>query len=319
MIPQKIISLCVITTLSIAGLMMFPQENNDDRPSTSTDSSVLQNASGTYSNQVEFNQDSLQLQNEVVQFEIKFNTDDAVDVSTYMYVSYVDETITSVYYILTDGNKPLLDPRGLWFVPERKYSIITPKIRLSIGKFRFIKILNDGNSKIKIGSSYDISRHFDVKAGDSWYLTIAVPTTAEKSGYSITLTTLYNSMEVKQLKRHNNIGLYSANYNQFSGKYYACKLLILGGFSLCAVSKEITTKDGSIIEMYVGGHRKGNMMVYTPEDKEIFFNKERAMRYSYWGNESGTWRFSVKGWSIYFRVEVVLLYIDIDPHVQHIE
>jgi len=167
--------------------MMFPQENNDDRLPSSNDISDLQNASVNYSDHVEYNQDSLQLQNEVVQFEIKFNTNDVVDVSTYMFVSYVDETITAVYYILTDGNKPLLEPRGLWYVPERKYSIITPKIRLSIGKFWFIKILNDGNSRIKIGSSYDNSGHFDVKAGDSWYLTIAVPTTAEKAVFLLPL------------------------------------------------------------------------------------------------------------------------------------
>ena len=319
MILQKIISLCVVITLSIAGLVMLPQKNNYDQRSTSNQISVPQNASVPYSNHVEFNQDGLQLQNEVIQFEIKFQNDDVVDISTYMFVSYVDETITSIYYILTDGNKPLLEPRGLWFIPERKYSIITPKIRLSIGKFWFINILNNGKSKIKIGSSYNTSGHFDVKAGDSWYLTLAVPTTAEKSGFSITLTSLYNSMEVKQLKRHSNIGLYSAKYNQFSGKYYACKLLILGGFSLCDVSKEITTKDGSIIEIYFGGHRKGNMMVGTPDGKEMWFNKERAMRYSYWGNESGIWRFSVKGWSIYFRMVVVLLYIDIDPHLKNTE
>lgn len=316
MLMKKIISISLIISLTVAGLLMISQEINNGVVLKTDEISGPQNESINYSNLVEFNQDVLQLQKEVVQFEINFHNDDVVNVSLNMFVSYVDETITSGYVLLTDGEKTLLEPRALWYVPERKYSIITPRIRLSVGKFWLCKILNDKEGKIMIGSSYDDSGRFDVHAGDIWYLTIAVPTTSEKSGYSVVFKSQYKSMEVNQLVRYNNVGLFSANYNQFSGKYYAVKLSILGGFSVCDVSKEITTNNGSIVEIYVAGHRKGNMMVYLPNGEKIPFSKNGYMRYSFLGNESGTWKVTVKGWSLYFRMNVVLLYIDIDPHIK---
>ncbi|MBE3137261.1 MAG: hypothetical protein IMZ43_07740 [Thermoplasmata archaeon] len=312
---KKIVSISLIISLTIAGLLMISQETNDGALLKTDEISGPQNESISYSNLVEFNQDALQLQKEVVQFEITFHHDDVVDVSLNMYVYYVDETITSGYCLLTDGEKPLLEPRVLWYVPERKYSIITPKIRLSVGRFWLVKILNDAEGKIRFGSAYNDSGRFDVQAGDIWYLTIAVPIISEKSGYSVVFKSLDKSMEVNQLARHNNVGLYSANYNQFSGKYYAVKLSILGGFSVCDVFKEITVKNGSIVTIDVAGHRKGNMMVYLPNGEEILFNKKGIMQYRFLGNETGSWKFTVKGWSIYFRMQVVLVYIDIDPHI----
>ena len=78
-----------------------------------------QNESATYCNFVEFNQDDLQLKKEVVQFKITFHQDDVIDVSSKMAVLYVDETITSAYFLLTDGEKPLLEP-SLSLVCSRK-------------------------------------------------------------------------------------------------------------------------------------------------------------------------------------------------------
>lgn len=312
-----IISILLILSLTVVGLLMISQEANDGAVLKTDEINGPQNESISYSNLVEFNQDALQLQKEVVQFEIKFHQDDVVDVSSHMSVYYVDETITSVYCLLTDGEKPLLEPPGgPFYVPYRKYSIITPRMRLSVGKFWFVKLLNDREGKTRIGAQWNVSGQFDVEAGDIWYLTLAVPTSAEKSGYSVVFNSLNKSMEVTQLVRHNNLGLYSANYNQFSGKYYGIKLSWFGGFVVCDVTKEITTKDGSIVEIYVAGHMKGNMMVHLPNGEEIPFSKRGIMHYSYLGNESGTWMVTVKGWSIYLIMDVWLLYIDIDPHLK---
>ena len=260
---------------------------------------------------------NLQLQKEVVQFEIKFHHDDVVDVSSHMYVHYVDETITSVYCLLTDGEKPLFEPPGCtFFVPERKYYIITPRIRFSIGKYWLIEFLNNREGKQGIGAPWNDSGYFNVQAGDSWYLTLAVPASAEKIGFSVDFTSINDSMEVHQLARHNHVGLYAAKYNQFSGRYYAIKLSLLGGFSLCDVFKEITTKDGSIVDIYAAAHRKGTMKVSLPNGETKQFSNKGIIHYHFLGNESGTWRFSVKGWSLYHRMGVFLLYIDIDPHVK---
>lgn len=318
MFIKKIISILIVASLSTAFLIIFIIQDNNDFVSINTDETTgSQNKSIGLSNTIEFNQDSLQLQKEVVQFEIMFHQDDVVDVSLYMFVSYVDETITSEYFLLTDGERPLLEPKGIWYIPERKYSIITPRIRLSVGKFLLVKMLNDRQGKIMIGSSYNDSGRFAVHSGDTWYLTLAIPTSSEKSGYSVVFNSLYDSMEVNQLTRHGNVDLYSANYNQFSGKYYAVKLGVLGGISVCDVNKEITIKNGSIINIYVAGHRRGAMTVHLPTGEETRLDDKGSMRYAFLGNETGIWRFTVKGWSLYFMMIVVLLYIDINPHTNN--
>jgi hypothetical protein len=313
---KKVISISISALLIAAALLIFPSQETYDGIVLEDEAEDMENNSINYSNFVEFNQEKLQLQKEVMQFEITFHQDDVVDLSMNMFVSYVDETITSVYCLLTDGEKPLLEPRMLWYVPERKYSLVTPKIRLSVGKFWLVKILNDKEGKIRFGSAYNDSGRFEVNSGDTWYLTLAVPTSCEKSGYSIILKSHYISMEVNQLTRNCNVHLFSANYNQFSGKYYAVKFHILGGCSVCDIKKEITVINGSIVNMYVGGHRKGSMQVTLPDNVEKQFNQKGLMVYSYLGNQSGKWKFVVQGWSIYFRMQVVLMYIDVDPHVQ---
>lgn len=310
---KKIISISISAILIGAGLFIINQETHDGLILRTDDISDSQNESANYCNFVEFNQDELQLIKEVVQFKITFHQDDVIDVSSKMAVLYVDETITSAYFLLTDGEKPLLEPVCLWYVPERKLLIRTPRIRLSVGKFWFVTLLQD-----KVGSANNDSGHFDVQAGDSWYLTLAVPTVSEKSYFSIVFKSLYDSMEVTQLTRHSNLELLSPTYNQFSGRYYAIKFGMFGGGSLCDISKEITVTDGSIFYIFVAGHRKGTMMVDLPNGEEKQFNQNRIMEYAFLGNESGQWKVTIKGWSIYFRMAIVLFYIDIDPHIsQH--
>jgi len=307
---KKIISISISAILIGAGLLIISQETHDGLILKTDEISDSQNDSANYCNLVEFNQDELQLKKEVVQFKITFHQDDVIEVSSKMAVLYVDETITSAYFLLTDGEKPLIEPVCLWYVPERKLLIKTPKIRLSVGKFWFVTLLQD-----KVGSANNNSGHFDVQAGESWYLTLAVPTISEKSYFSIVFKSLNDSMEVTQLTRHSNLELLSPTYNQFSGKYYAIKFGMFGGGSLCDISKEITVTDGSIFYIFVAGHRKGNMMVYLPNGEEKQFNQKRIMEYAFLGNESGQWKCTIKGWSVYFRMAIVLFYIDIDPHI----
>lgn len=267
-----------------------------------------------YSNLVELNQEKLQLHQEVSQFEIKFHHNDTINVSSYMYVSYVDQVITSNYFLLSDGEKPLMTPRSLFYVPERKFVIVTPRIKVSIGKFWFVKILNERQGRIRIGSFFNDSQCFNVHTGDTWYLTLAVPTSSELSGYNVTFKSMFNSMEINQLTRHSNIGLYTANYNQFSGKYYAIKFALFGGLSICNIDKEITTRNGSIIDFYIAGHRKGSMTVTLPNGEKQTDNNRGFIHYMFLGNEPGTWKFMLKGWSLYYRIAALLLYIDINPH-----
>lgn len=315
---KKLISVSISTSLIVAGLLVIVNQGSDKCTPMIDETGSTRNESARYSNFVEFNQEMLELEKEVVQFQIMFHHDDVINVSLNMFVYYVDETITSGYFLLTDGEKPLLEPRCIWYVPERKYQIITPKIRLSVGKFWLVKILNDKEGKIRVGSASNDSGRFDVQDGDTWYLTLAVPTSSKKSGFSVVFESLYDSMEVTQLERNGNVGLYSASYNQFEGKYYAIKLSWFGGFSACNVFKEIMVKNGSIIDASVGGHRKGNIVVYQPNGEEKTLNHKGFMHYVFLGNVTGSWKFTVNGWSIYFRMGIVLLYIDINPHVKKV-
>jgi hypothetical protein len=317
---KKIFTIAVVISMLIPGCLFYSYQHiNQNITHADQDTQVSPNESTNYSTSIEFNQETLHLQQEVAQYEIKFRHNDSVDVSVSMYVSYVDSIITSNYFLLTDGVKLLMKPRNVFYVPERKYVLITPRIQISIGKFWLIKLLNDREGKIRVGSASNDSGHFDVHSGDTWYLTLAVPTSSEKSGYDVTFTSHNNSMEVTQLMRNGNLGFFAANYNQFSGKYYAVKLSILGGMSICNINKEITTQNGSIIDVYVVAHRKGSMIVSRPDNEEKSFNEKAFMHYAFLGNETGKWTFKIKGWSLYYRMLVTLLYIDIDPHVQMVE
>ena len=315
MMTKKVLGVVVILSLIIPGCFIFANQKINQCVITNIQEiQRSHNESTEYTNLLEFNQEKLQLQKEVVQFEIKFHYNDTVNVSLYMYVNYVDNIITSNYFLLTNGEKPIMEPRILTYVPERKYVIVTPRIQISIGKFWFIKILNERERKIRIGSCCNDSGRFDVHAGDIWYLTLAVPASSEKSGFNVTFKSTQNSMEVNQLTRHRNLGLYAATYNQFSGKYYAVKFSLLGGCSVCNINKEITTRNGSIIDFCIAAHTKGSMVVKQTNGEEISDNKKRFIHYSYLGNATGKWKFNFKGWSFYYRIAALLLYIDIDPH-----
>jgi hypothetical protein len=313
MLMQKIISISIIASLIGAGFFIISQETNDGMILKTENINGSKNDSRNFCNFIEFNQEVLQLKKEVVQFKITFHQDDVIAVSSKMVVLYVDETITSTYCLLTDGEKPLLEPVCLWYVPERRYLLVTPKIRISVGKWWFAKIFEDN-----VGSADNRSGHFDVQAGDCWYLTLAIPTISEKNYFSVIFKSLFDSMEVTQLQRHSNLGIYSPTYQEFSGRFYAIKLGVFGGGSICDSSKEITVTDGSVFHIFVAGHRKGTMWVNLPNGGEEQFNEEGIMTYTFLGSESGNWKFRVKGWSIYFRMAVVLFYIDIDPHIKNV-
>jgi hypothetical protein len=312
MLMKKIISISIIISLIAIGfLMITSQEIYDGKLLNIEENRPALTDTTTYSNHIEFNQDALQLKKEVVQYKITFHQDDVIKVSSKMAVLYVDETITSAYCLLTNGEQPLLAPQCLWYIPERKFLVVTPRIRISVGKL-WVATLFPG----KIGSAGNDAGHFEVHAGESWYLTLAVPTPSDKMGFSFVVTSLNDSMEVTQLTRHGNVDLYSATYNHFQGRYYAVKLHVLFGGSVCDIFKEITVRDGSVFHMWVAGHRNANMDVYLPNGEQRHFNKQRLMAYVFLGNESGNWKFTAKGWSFYFRMVVALLYIDIDPHCQ---
>ena len=315
---KKIAALLVIFSLAATGYLIMASYDpgwQQGKPPSTGQSDIAQPSS--YAKRLEFDQQDLQLQKEVVQYKIEFHQDGIVNVSVRMFVRYIDKTITSEYFLLTDGEKPLLAPSPLEYIPERKYVVVTPRIQLSMGRFLLLKLLND-RGKLAMGASENVSHDFLVHDGDCWYLTMAVPTTADQGMFSVIFKSTNESMESTLLTRHGKVGFYAANYNQFSGKYYSLKLSFLGGFSVCNVNKEASTTTGSIITLTAAGHRRGSMTVQLPNGTEMQSNQEGIIVFNYIGNRSGTWRMWVKGWSVYFRMFVSFLYIDIDPKCSEI-
>ncbi|HVQ00727.1 MAG TPA: hypothetical protein VMT57_04360 [Candidatus Thermoplasmatota archaeon] len=315
MMTKNIVAIVIIVSLFTTGVVFFTFQKTD-LPATPENHTLPESSNETtnYTDDLEFDQQTLDLQKEVVQYEIDFHQNDWVDVSVYMYVSYVDNVITSNYFLLTNGEQPLMAPRILAYVPERKYLLVTPRTQISLGKFWLIKMLNDREGRIRIGSSYNDSNGFGVHAGDVWYLTLAVPTSSEQSGFHVAFVSTQCSMTVRQVVRHHDLGLFTATYNQFSGKYYAIKFSFLGGCSVGNITKEITTRNGSIVDFCVAAHRKGSLVAIQPNGAVILNNNKGFMHYEFLGNATGEWTFNFKGWSVYYRISAVLLYIDIDPH-----
>jgi hypothetical protein len=258
-----------------------------------------------------YDQEQLQLKNEVVQYQIKFHKKDVVNVSVSMYLRYLDRTISSAYFLLTNGEKPLLRPAYICIVPERKYVLVTPLLHLSFGRF-FVKSLLDKWGKIFFGSGGVFSQDLIVNEGDVWYLTMAVPTTADRGIYSVVFTSRNESMEASQITRHNKLGLFAADYHQFSGKYYAVKLGLFG-FSICNVNTEVSTATGSIILMTTAGHTRGSMTVRLANGSELKFSQRGLMILNYIGNQTGDWSMNVKAFSWVYKMMVLFLYIDVNP------
>jgi hypothetical protein len=307
---NKILAISVLMTLgAVSFFMITNQVSYEGKITNTSETQIPYRDTTSYQNHIEFNQNNLHLKKEAAQFKITFHQDSEVDVSSIVSVFYVDETITSAYCLLTNGEKPLLTPQCQWYVPERKYLLITPHIRISVGKYWVAKLFPD-----TIGSADTKSGHFDVHEGESWYLTLAVPTTSEKTDFSVSLSSLHDSMEVVELPRQRNLDLFVASFNQFSGRYYAVKLGVLLGGSICNVAKEITVRNGAVFHLWVAAHKNAEININVPNGEQRHFNKERLMAYVCLGNETGTWKCTVKGWSFYFRMVVILFYIDIDPH-----
>jgi hypothetical protein len=118
---KKIFTIAVVISMLIPGCLFYSYQHiNRNSTHADQDTQVSPNESTNYSTSIEFNQETLHLQQEVAQYEIKFRHNDSVDVSVSMYVSYVDSIITSNYFLLTDGVKLLMKPRNVFYVPERK-------------------------------------------------------------------------------------------------------------------------------------------------------------------------------------------------------
>jgi hypothetical protein len=315
MMAKKIVGVLIITSLIISSCVFLGYDTI--RQHIMNEIQGIHDSYISSTNLSDFfgaSQEKLQLYHEVVQFEIKFYQNDTVNVAVYMYVSYVDRTITSNYFLLTNGTQPIMTPRSLFFIPDRKFEFVTPTMKLSIGRFWVIKLLNERQGRIRIGSYCNESHQFDVHPGDTWYLTLAVPTSSELSGFNVTIQSLNDSMEINQLTRNSDLGLFAASYNQFSGTYYAIKFGVFGGLSVCNINKEIATQTGSIIDFAIAAHRKGTATVVLP-DGEVKSNNDRGyIRFMYLGNQTGNWKFTFKGWSLYYLVAAIVLYIDIDPH-----
>ncbi len=298
----------IIALSSALTLLMFGQEKpffNQQGIEETGKASVV------FSDNIEFSQDTLMMEHAARQYRIIFHEDAIINVSLQMLNRYTDNTVTSEYLLLTNGTSYVLPARYLVYYPERTVSITTPRRTFSIGRHWLMSFLDKRNI-ITFGLYWSEKKEFQVTKGTSWYLTLAIPSTLSRGNLSIRFLADSKSMEVIDLGITNNVGVLSSNQ---LGRYFGVKIASFG-CSFCNIEKEVTTRNGSIIIFDIAGHRKGTMNVIKP-DGEVFHSKNpKIMVYSYIGNETGTWKFTLKAHSFLFKVIVSLIYIDVNPYVK---
>jgi hypothetical protein len=222
--------------------------------------------------------------------------------------------------IFTNGTKGIMKREidGKFYeTPILGYGMIPSNIFIDInlGKFHFglgkllFKIL-------PIGNTDSIKGNIEVKSGTEWYLTLGVYHRSLDENFFISVESEKPSFKVIELDRSNKIEYLSAANNDFSGFYAGIKIFSFGISYARNIAKTIITTKGSIIEFSSGGHLRGNIKVYGPDGNQFTNHNAKLANFHYFGNQTGSWKFSSSGFGIPRKHMVSLFYIDADPHIQ---
>lgn len=275
-----------------------------------------------YVNNIYLDQEQLNLNNEVIQYQIIFHRNDTINISLQMILQQtgIDFQPMCSFLMLTDGNKSVFKNTTMFFLYDIPTgSIIDANIlgkRISIGGKLFNRILS--KTRFHIGSACYYTEDIKVKNNTVWFLTIAQLDNTHKEILATSIKSNYEGMEIIQTERTNDMGFYTCVNNDFDGKYFGFKFLpyLPFGFSIAKnLQKEITTTKGSIIYFSSIGHRKGQISIEIQNETFTNTNK-RSATFIYCGNQTGTWKFSASGIGFPWKHFVTLFYIDIDPHMK---
>ena len=267
-----------------------------------------------------FSQKTLNLDHEFIQYKIKFYENSTINYN-YFLRFFIKEIHPHYYMIIfTNGSKGIMkrEINGKFYdAPILGYGMIPGNIFIDInlGKFHvgFGKLLF---KILPIGNTDGIKGNIEVKSGAEWYLTLGVYHKSRDETFFISIESEKPCFEVIKFDRSNKIEYLSAAYNDFSGFYTGIKIFSFGISYARNIAKTITTTKGSIIEFSSSGHLKGNINVYAPDGNQFTNNNAKLASFHYFGNQTGTWKFSSSGFGFPRKHMVSLFYIDADPHIQ---
>ena len=311
------ITVIIIILLSILTFSIVTKDNQTENK-TMTKNTEEQINTKQYTNTIEITQQEIQLDYEVIQYKIIFHEDDTINV--YLYGQILSKSLGEKLFLIsiTDGRDSIIQKIDknhyhifLIHLPVGRFEITTPRFKF-VGKLPLIfKLRNVGLKDYCIGD-------VDVKKNDTWYLTIAVVSQKE-TDIQIKLKSENKSMELLQIERHSKLGFYSANHNDFDGKYYS---ISYGGFGITYaknLNKKIETTDGSFIYFSSISHKKGDVKIQTPDKTILSSNNKKVIQYIYIGNNTGVWSFTANGRNLLgFKYMIILFYIDINTYSKEI-
>jgi len=265
-----------------------------------------------------FSQKSIKLDQEFIQYKIKFFKNATVNYDYFLKFRVKD--LHPIYYfiIFTDGKNGVMEREfngKLFETPIMGHSMIPLgilldinllKIHISIGQLLF-KLL-------PIGDMDNINGRKTVKAGTEWFLTICVYNSNIDDIFYINLVTDKPSFQVIELDRSNKIEYFNSVNGDFEGFYSGIKILSRGVSYSKNLKKTITTTKGSLIIFTCIGHLNGEINVVNPEGNIFSKNSRHLASFQYYGNQTGTWKFSSSGLGFGRKHIVSLFYIDADPH-----
>jgi hypothetical protein len=180
------------------------------------------------------------------------------------------------------------------------------RLHMSLGRLLF-KIL-------PIGNIDSLEGEVEVNNATEWFLTMGIYRRSVEEEFFIYLESEDPCMEIIQLDRGNEIEYLSAVHGDFSGRYFGLKILSRGISLARNLKTEISTSKGSIIYFSSSGHLFGQINVIGP-DGRIFNKDTRGLAsFQYYGNQTGTWRFSSSGIGFGWKHIVSLFYVDVNPH-----
>ena len=310
-----------IITLGIAVICIAPliiTNQNETKETQKVKDTLLEENENLYLSSFNFSQKKLNLDHELVQYKIIFHENTTVNYKYFL--KYRIKDLHPHYYFIafTDGKKGIMEREveGKFYeTPLLGYSMIPSGIlmdlnlgnlRISIGKL-FFKIL-------PIGNIDSISGEVEVINGSEWFLTLGVYHKSIDEIFYINLESKKKCLEIIKLDRDNKIEYMSAVNGDFSGLYLGLKILSRGCSRAKNLKTTITTTKGSVISFSSVGHIFGHIEVIGPDGKIYNKNTRKLANFQYYGNQTGTWKFSSSGLGFGWKHIVSLFYIDVDPH-----
>lgn len=311
-----------IITFGIAVICIVPliinQKQNEENHKI--ENSIHEEEKVFYESSYNFSQKKICLDHEFVQYKIKFHENTTIKYKYFLRFRVKDLHPCYYFTIFTDGKKGVMNREieGKFYdAPIVGYSMVPTGLLMDLNLGRFHISLGKLLFKVlPIGNIDSIRGEVEVNAGTQWFLTMGVYHKSIEEEFFIYIESEEPCIEIIELDRDSKIEYLSAVHGDFSGRYFGLKILSHGFSFTKKLKTEISISKGSIIRFSSAGHILGQIKVIGPNGK-IFTKDSRGIAaFQYYGNQTGTWKFSSYGIGFGWKHLVSLFYIDANPYIQ---